>query len=60
MYFKDNPGELIHLHCMRWYTGARHQTHSQIVSQGWQSPAPGTTLVTPSPCLTAVEQVVYS
>jgi hypothetical protein len=31
MYFKTNPGEQIHLQFLRWYTGARRQTHSQIV-----------------------------
>ncbi len=31
MYFKDNPGEQIHLQFLRWYTGARRQTHTQIV-----------------------------
>jgi hypothetical protein len=31
MYFRDNPGEQVHLQFLRWYTGARRQTHSQII-----------------------------
>jgi hypothetical protein len=31
LYFRDNPGEQIHLQFLRWYTGASGTTHTQII-----------------------------
>ena len=32
-YFKDNPGEQVHLQFLRWYLAARTTTHKRIVLQ---------------------------
>jgi hypothetical protein len=31
LYYRDNPGEQVHLQFLRWYTGARRQTHTQVI-----------------------------
>ena len=32
-YFRNNPGEKVHMHFLRWYLGARATTHKQIILQ---------------------------
>ncbi len=59
MYFKDNPGEQIHLQFLRWYTGARRQTHTQIVLKAGNR-LPLVQHWLHRPCPAAVEQAVYS